>query len=182
MATGHVKVYEDGKKGGVPVWAWLLPLLLVLALLGWFLAHRHTAQQAAAPAGAAAPAVAGAPAMATSATGDVLPTLGAVHFATDKATLTPEGQATLTRAADYMKQHPNVHIRVDGFTDATGTDPHNETLSQRRAGTVEQFLQAQGIDNARLTGEGFGPENPVDTNATATGKADNRRAELFQAP
>ncbi len=176
MATEHVKVYEDGKKGGVPFWAWLLPLLLVLALLGWFLAHRHPAADTA----AAAPAVPMAPAGAPSAAAAGMPDLGSVHFATDQATLTPDGQATLTRAAEYMKQHPESHIRVEGYTDATGTDPHNDTLSQRRAATVEQFLQGQGIEKSRLTGEGFGPQNPVDTNATTAGKADNRRAELFQ--
>ncbi len=172
MATEHVKVYEDGKKGGVPIWAWLLPLLLLLALLAWFLLHRHAASDTA-----VAPA---APAGAVSGAASGMPNLGSVHFATDQATLTPDGQATLTRAADYMKQHPEAHMRVEGYTDATGTDPHNQNLSQRRAGTVVQFLQGQGIDKSRLTGEGFGPENPVDTNATTTGKADNRRVELFQ--
>ncbi len=175
MATEHVKVYEDGKRGGVPVWAWLLPLLLVLALLGWFLLHRHPAAD-----NAAAPAVVAAPAGAQSAAVAGMPDLGSVHFATDQATLTPEGTATLTQAAAYMKQHPETHIRVEGYTDATGTDPHNDNLSQRRAATVEQFLQGQGIEKARLTGEGFGQQNPVDTNATAAGKADNRRVELFQ--
>ena len=174
MATEHVKVYEDGKKGGVPVWAWLLPLLLLLALLGWFLAHRHTADTTA-----AAP-VAMAPAGAASAATTGMPDLGAVHFDTDKATLTPDGQATLQKAADYMKQNPAVHLRVEGYTDSTGTDPHNDALSVQRAATVESFLLAQGIDKARLTGQGFGPAAPVATNATTDGKADNRRAELFQ--
>ncbi len=171
MATEHVKVYEDGKKGGLPVWAWLIPLLLLLALLAWFLLHRRPVDTAT-----ATPAAVTAPAAAT--TG--MPDLGSVHFATDQATLTPEGTATLTRAADYMKQHPESHMRLEGYTDATGTDPHNESLAQRRADTVGQFLVGQGIDKSRLTGEGFGPQNPVDTNATAAGKADNRRVELFE--
>ena len=172
MATEHVKVYEDSKRGGLPIWAWLLPLLLVLALLAWFLLHHRAATDTAAVPAVATGTASGA------ATG--MPDLGSVHFATDQATLTPDGQATLTRAADYMKQHPEVHIRVEGYTDAAGSDPHNLTLSQRRAGTVEQFLVAQGVDKSRLTGEGFGPQNPVDNNATSNGKADNRRVELFQ--
>ena len=174
MATEHVKVYEDGKKGGIPVWAWLLPLLLLLALLGWFLTHRHPATDNT----AAAP-VAMAPAGAASAAG-TMPDLGSVHFDTDKATLTTDGQATLQRAADYMKQNPNVRLRVEGYTDSTGTDPHNDALSVQRAATVESFLMGQGIEKARLTGQGFGPAAPVATNATTDGKADNRRAELFQ--
>ena len=170
MPADHVKVYEDHKRAGVPVWAWLLPLLLLLALGAWYLLHRK-----------AADATTSAPVAAT-ATGATMPDLGAVHFSTDQATLTPEGQATLTRAADFMKANPNAHLRVEGFTDATGNDPHNQNLSQRRAATVEQFLHAQGIDRSRLTGEGFGPEKPAATNATDSGKADNRRAELFVQP
>lgn len=173
MASEHVKVYEDGKKG-MPIWAWLLPLLILLALLGWFLAHRHTADTTAAAPVAVAPA--GTPTAAAAG----MPDLGAVHFDTDKATLTSDGQATLQQAAAYMKQNPNVHLRVEGYTDATGTDPHNDTLSVRRAATVESFLVGQGIDKARLTGQGFGPAAPVATNATPDGKADNRRVELFQ--
>ena len=170
MATERVKVYEDGKRGGVPVWAWLLPLLLILALLAWYLLHRN---HPVADTAAATPA-------AATAQDTGMPSLGAVHFATDDATLTPDDQAILTRAAAYMKDHPQVHLRLEGYTDSTGNDPHNLTLSQRRSQSVAEFLKGQGVDGARLTGEGFGPENPVDTNATASGKADNRRVELFQ--
>ena len=153
-----------------PYGAWLIPLLLLLALLAWyFLHHRASNQTTAAP-------------VAATAAGASMPDLGAVHFATDQATLTPEGQATLTRAADYMKGNPQAHLRVEGYTDATGNDPHNQGLSQRRAATVGAFLVAQGIDKSRLTGEGFGPANPAATNATDNGKADNRRAELFVQP
>lgn len=172
MATERVKVYEDGKRGGLPVWAWLLPLLLVLALLAWYLLHR-THNDAATPV--VAPVTAAAPASTTG-----MPDIGAVHFATDSAELTPENQATLSRAADYMKQHPEAHIRLEGYTDATGTTPHNATLSERRSMAVAQYLKGQGVDGSKLTGQGFGPQNPVDTNATSTGKADNRRVELFQ--
>ncbi len=169
MATERVKVYEDGKRGGIPVWAWLLPLLLVLALLAWYLLHRNST---AAETRVAAP-------VATAAAPANMPSLGAVHFATDSADLTSDDQTTLTQAAAYMKQHPEAHIRLEGYTDATGNDPHNLTLSQRRSQSVAAFLKGQGVDGARLTGEGFGPQNPVDTNATAAGKADNRRVELF---
>lgn len=172
MATDHVKVYEDRKRGGVPIWYWLIPLLLVLALLAWFLLGRHRADQSTGPAAAAA-------ATASSDATAGMPEIGAVHFGTDQAALTPEDQASLTRAADYMKDHPEAHLRVEGYTDSTGSDPHNLTLSQRRAISVEQFLQGQGIDRARLTGEGFGPEKPAASNASEGGKADNRRVELF---
>ncbi len=160
----HVKVFEEKKKG-LPIWAWLLPLLLLLGLLAWFLTHRNNTAGIA-PATAAAPTAA-------------FPDLGTVHFDTDKATLTPEGQATLQQAAAAMKGNPNVHLRLEGYTDSTGTDPHNDTLSNQRARTVVDYLQGQGIERSRLTGEGFGATKPVDSNATPQGKADNRRVELF---
>ena len=81
-----------------------------------------------------------------------------------------------------MKQSPNLHLRLEGYTDSTGSTGHNDALAQERALTVEQFLLSQGIPKDRLTGQGFGEQNPVNTNATNTGKADNRRVELFQQP
>lgn len=170
MATERVKVYEDGKKGGIPVWAWLIPLLIILGLIAWYLLSRHRPEQTVAPA--AVPV-----ATASAAT---MPNLGAVHFATDQATLTQDDQATLTQAAAYMKEHPNTHIRLEGYTDSTGSDEHNLSLSQRRNQSVAQFLKGQGVNGSQITGEGFGPENPTDTNATSAGKADNRRVELFE--
>ena len=161
----NVKIYEEKKKG-LPIWAWLLPLLLLLGLLAYFLLHRPAAT-------AATPVV--APAAATAA----FPDLGTVHFETDSAVLTDADKATLDRAADAMKKDPAVHMRLEGYTDSTGTDPHNLSLSQRRAISVGDYLKGKGIETNRLTGEGFGPSNPVDTNATTAGKADNRRVELF---
>ena len=163
----RVKVYEETQKKALPLWAWLLPLLLLLALLLYFLT-RHPANTSI----ATTPATATAPASA-------MPNLGAVHFDTDKATLTPEGEAKLKSAAAYMKSNPNAHLRLEGYTDSTGSTPHNASLSEQRALSVATFLKAQGIDSSRLTGAGFGPTNPADTNGTEAGKADNRRVELF---
>ena len=165
MATEHIKVYEEKK--AVPIWAWLLPLLLLLALLAWFLASHHSSQPAATTSSSAAAA-------------NTMPSLGDVKFATDSADLTPEDQATLNSAAAYMKQNPGAHLRVEGYTDSTGGDQHNQSLSVRRAYNVANYLKSQGIDGSRLTGQGFGPAKPVDTNSTDAGKADNRRVELFQ--
>ena len=166
--TERIKVYEEGgKKAGVPLWAWLLPLLLLLALLAYFLT-RHKSDNTV-------------PAATTVAEPAALPTLGAIHFGTDKSDLSPEAKATLDQAAAAMKQDPKIHLRVEGYTDATGTVPHNDNLAGARAASVVEYLKAKGVDNAQLTGEGFGPEKPVDTNATSTGKAENRRVELFRS-
>ena len=162
----HVKVYEEKKKG-MSIWAWLLPLLLLLALLAYFLTRHHDQPVI----GAGTPAAASAPA--------AFPDLGTVHFETDKADLTDTDKATLDQAAAAMKDHPDVHMRLEGYTDSTGTDPHNMNLSQQRAYSVANYLKSKGIDGNRLTGDGFAANNPVDTNATSAGKADNRRVELF---
>ncbi|MGI4756536.1 MAG: OmpA family protein [Janthinobacterium lividum] len=164
MATEHVKVFEEKK--GLPIWAWLLPLLLLLALLLWYFLGRNRTPEITAGA---------QPVLTASA-----PTLGAVKFATNSAQLTPEDQTTLNNAATYMKSNPGAHLRVEGYTDATGSDQTNQTLSQQRAYSVANYLKSQGIEGSRLTGDGFGPANPADTNATEAGKADNRRVELFK--
>ncbi len=160
----RVKVYEENKKKGLPIWAWLLPLLLLLALLVYFLTRHPAAQTAAAPAPAATSA---------------FPDLGTVHFNTNQATLTPQGEATLSQAAVAMKANPNAHLRLEGYTDSTGTPAANQSLSQQRAMAVANYLKGQGIDGSRLTGGGFGQAQPAATNATDAGKADNRRVELF---
>lgn len=164
MATEHVKVFEEKK--GLPIWAWLLPLLLLMALLLWYFLGRNST-----PTSSAAPqAVPSASA----------PTLGAVKFDTNSAQLTPEDQTTLNNAATYMKSNPSAHLRVEGYTDSTGSDQTNQTLSQQRAYSVATYLKSQGVEGSRLTGDGFGPANPADTNSTDAGKADNRRVELFK--
>ena len=85
----------------------------------------------------------------------------------------------MQHAADQMKADPNIKLRLQGYTDSTGAAPHNGSLSARRAIAVGNYLKAQGIDGSRLSGQGFGPEQPAATNATETGKADNRRVELY---
>ncbi len=160
----RVKVYEETKKKGLPIWAWLLPLLLLLGLLIYFLTRHHDAPAPAAQATATAPAQ---------------PSLGTVYFDTDKADLTPGGQTVLQQAAARMKQDPNIKLRLQGYTDSTGNGAHNDSLSGRRAAAVGSYLKAQGIDGSRLSGAGFGPEQPAATNATEAGKADNRRVELY---
>ena len=161
-----VKIYEEKKKGPA-IWAWLVPLLLLAVLAAYFLTrHKDEPQVTQAPASQVAPAAA-------------FPDLGTVHFDTNQATLTQDSKETLDKAADVMKSNPNAHIRLEGYTDSTGSDTHNLSLSQQRAITVAEYLKAKGLDGSRLTGNGFGPNNPADTNATDAGKADNRRVELF---
>ncbi len=163
----RVKVYEEAeKKKSLSIWAWLLPLLILLALLLYFLTRHHAAPAAAAPP---------APAQATAAQ----PSLGTVYFDTNQAALNPQGQATVQHAADQMKANPSIKLRLQGYTDSTGGATHNGSLSEQRAIAVGAFLKSQGIDGSRISGQGFGEAQPAATNGTDTGKADNRRVELY---
>ena len=104
--------------------------------------------------------------------------LRGVHFDFNKATIRPDAQPILDQAASILRGHPEVHVAVEGHTDAIGSDAYNLKLSQRRAAAVKQYLVDHGVGAARLTSEGFGKRRPVASNATDDGRAQNRRVEL----
>ena len=96
----------------------------------------------------------------------------------DKATLKPEGKATLDKvAADLAKIRLEVIIAV-GNTDGVGSDAYNQALGQRRAQSVKAYLFSKGVDGGRIYTESKGKSNPVATNATAEGRAKNRRTDI----
>ena len=96
----------------------------------------------------------------------------------DKATLKPEGKATLDKiAADLNKIKLEVIIAV-GNTDSIGTDAYNMALGQRRAQSVKAYLVSKGVDGSRIYTESKGKSNPVASNATAEGRAKNRRTDI----
>jgi len=100
------------------------------------------------------------------------------HFAFDKSTLTPEGRRKVAGAAKVLKDNPSVNVTVDGYTDSVGSDAYNMRLGERRAHTVERALVDEGISPSRMTVRSFGKKDPVASNATAEGRAQNRRVEL----
>ncbi len=96
----------------------------------------------------------------------------------DKATLKPEGQATLDKIArDLSKIKLEVIIAV-GNTDSVGSDAYNMALGQRRAQSVKAYLVSKGVDGSRIYTESKGKSNPVASNATAEGRAKNRRTDI----
>jgi OOP family OmpA-OmpF porin len=87
--------------------------------------------------------------------------------------------AILDQAVDTLQRYPQVHVTVAGYTDAVGTDEYNQSLSERRAKIVYDYLTAHGIDASRLEGPiGHGEADPIDSNDTNEGRARNRRTEL----
>jgi OOP family OmpA-OmpF porin len=96
----------------------------------------------------------------------------------DKATLKAEGMATLDKIArDLSKIKLEVIIAV-GNTDSVGTDAYNMALGQRRAQSVKAYLVSKGVDGSRVYTESKGKSNPVASNATAEGRAKNRRTDI----
>jgi OmpA-OmpF porin, OOP family len=102
-----------------------------------------------------------------------------VNFATGSAVITPESKVQLDDLAKIMVAFPNVQVKVDGHTDNAGNAAANKKLSENRAASVKAFLLKAGISAARVATAGFGSEKPVADNATAEGKAKNRRIEAF---
>jgi outer membrane protein OmpA-like peptidoglycan-associated protein len=106
-------------------------------------------------------------------------TLRGVYFDYDKATIKPESRPALEDAAKILNDNPTIRVEIQGHTDSDGSDSYNMGLSDRRAAAVVNYLvQNLGIARNRLTSRGYGEGNPIATNATAEGKALNRRVEF----
>ena len=107
---------------------------------------------------------------------------GNITFATDSAEIVSNFYAPLNNLASSFKQFNQNTIEIVGFTDSTGSRQYNMDLSQRRAQSVAKYLTAQGVDGSRLSTRGAGPDQPIASNATADGRAQNRRVEVNLRP
>jgi outer membrane protein OmpA-like peptidoglycan-associated protein len=103
---------------------------------------------------------------------------GTINFERAKADLTPDSTATLKALADVANKCPAYKIDIEGHTDAEGTDERNQRLSDRRAQAVADFLAESGVDAKRMKTVGYGATKPIADNATADGRAKNRRIEF----
>jgi len=101
-----------------------------------------------------------------------------VLFDTGKANLRPEARERLAKVAGILLAYPDIRIEIDGYTDSTGTLAFNERLSRDRAAAVESYLSQQGVAGTSMTTQGFGPDNPIASNATSAGRQQNRRVEM----
>lgn len=103
----------------------------------------------------------------------------AILFPTGKATLSQAADAALSRVAYNLKQFPDTDVTVVGFTDNTGSEQLNQNLSEQRAQSVVNYLESQGIPASRLKAVGMGENDPIASNATPEGRAQNRRVEMY---
>ncbi|MFV0303587.1 MAG: OmpA family protein [Paracoccus sp. (in: a-proteobacteria)] len=105
-----------------------------------------------------------------------------ILFATDSAAVSGPAQNDLYAVARNLNQYPNSRVEVVGHTDDTGSDAHNQDLSQRRAQSVAGILTAAGVNAGRIGAVGRGESQPVASNATPQGRAQNRRVEILIRP
>jgi len=106
-------------------------------------------------------------------------TLGDVLFDTDEAQLKSGGVHNVQKLADFFRQYPQRNVMIEGFTDSTGSDSHNQNLSDRRADSVRTALLGMGMGSERITWRGYGESYPVASNDTAAGRQQNRRVEMI---
>ena len=104
--------------------------------------------------------------------------LGDISFDVGQATLKTSTQVALGKLAGVLLMLPDQNIRIEGFTDSTGSEETNRKLSAARAKAVRDFLEEQGVSAGRMTYGGYGPADPVASNDTASGRAKNRRVEI----
>jgi len=104
--------------------------------------------------------------------------LRGVAFETGRSALTQDSYGILDQIAERLVERPDVRIEVGGHTDNTGSRSLNMRLSLERAQAVKAYLARKGVEPSRMVSAGYGPDQPVATNVTAAGRAQNRRVEL----
>ena len=101
-----------------------------------------------------------------------------VNFGFDSSDLTSAAKANLDKLAQVLKNNMDTNINIYGHTDSKGTDAYNLSLSERRAAAVKNYLVSQGVSASRMFTMGVGEKEPVASNDTDAGRAENRRVEF----
>ena len=108
--------------------------------------------------------------------------LDPILFDYDKHNIKPQAAFELDKLVDIMQKYPNMKIKVNSYTDNRGNDQYNKELSERRAQSTVQYVISKGIDASRISGEGFGEENPAvpcGDNCSDADHQKNRRSEFI---
>ena len=120
----------------------------------------------------------GCPAVSEEETAILDAAISGVKFQSGKDIITRASYPILNNVVKVLSDKPAYKLSIEGHTDSQGRDDLNLDLSKRRALAVKKYLQDKGIDESRLTSEGYGETVPVADNNTAAGRAENRRVEL----
>lgn len=106
----------------------------------------------------------------------------ATLFDVDQFDIKMAGKENLTSLANILNKYPDTNVEVQGHTDSSGSEAYNQTLSDKRANAVVNYLAANGIKRSRMTAIGFGENHPIASNDTPEGKQQNRRVDLLITP
>ena len=101
-----------------------------------------------------------------------------IQFAFDQSTILADSHPLLDEVVKALKENRSFHVRIEGHTDSSGTNEHNQPLSEHRAQAVLEYLVSHGVERERHSHQGFGHSVPLDTNATEAGREANRRVEF----
>lgn len=101
-----------------------------------------------------------------------------ILYDVDKAELKPAAKQNINELSEILKKYDDTNILIEGHTDDSGADGYNQTLSEKRAASVSDYLNSLGVANSRITTTGYGELQPVADNTSAAGKAQNRRVEV----
>lgn len=101
-----------------------------------------------------------------------------IFFDTDSYKLMPESKTELDKLARFLSLNKTIKVEISGHTDNTGSQQYNQSLSEKRAQSVVDYLVKAGTNPAQLTAKGYGLLKPIDSNETEEGRANNRRTEL----
>jgi outer membrane protein OmpA-like peptidoglycan-associated protein len=105
-----------------------------------------------------------------------------ITFQVDHSDIQPQFQSTLDQVAQTLASYNQTYIDVLGHTDSTGSDAYNQALSDRRAQSVADYLAGRGVARARIGTRGYGESQPIASNETDAGRAENRRVEIKVVP
>ena len=105
-----------------------------------------------------------------------------VTFAFDSSAIRPEFQGTLGEVGQTLAQYEQTYVDVVGHTDSTGPEDYNQSLSERRARSVADYISARGVIPPRINIGGYGETQPIADNATNSGRQQNRRVEIYIRP
>jgi outer membrane protein OmpA-like peptidoglycan-associated protein len=107
---------------------------------------------------------------------------GNITFAVGKSDIRADFYSVLNSVAQALKQYDQTTVRISGYTDSTGPLSLNQRLSEDRAASVRSYLLAQGVASDRIDSAGYGPANPIASNASEEGRQANRRVEIKLIP
>ena len=105
-----------------------------------------------------------------------------ITFGFNSSDVNAKFYSVLDKVANTLNAYDQTTVNVAGYTDSVGSESYNMKLSKERADSVTQYLQSRGVSAQRLNSVGYGESNPVDTNETEAGRANNRRVEITLVP